>query len=105
EAIGQGGLAEQGPVVRDANGLPMIRPPADWTGLVVQRFVLPARAESGPVSSGVPVVFSSTSGSGERRYKSGAYTRHLVTGPFIDTYESTFERDRAEWNGTTGESI
>lgn len=98
-------IAEYGPLVLDGNGKPAIRLPADWGGLTVQRFQLPTNAESGPMFTGDPIVFISTGGAGKRWYKSGIYVRALATGPFIDTYSATFERDRAEWKGEGGESI
>ena len=94
----KGRIGEYGAVVRDDGG-PLIRLPADWAGLTVQRFVLPDNAESGPMFSGMPGLFVSTRGSGKRWYKSGVYVRELLTGPFVDTYSATFERDRAQWRG------
>ena len=100
----KGRIGEFGAVVRDDGG-PLIRLPADWAGLTVQRFLLPDNAESGPMFSGMPGLFVSTRGSGKRWYKSGVYVRELLTGPFVDTYSATFERDRAQWRGEAGESI
>ena len=101
---GSGRIGECGPVVMH-NGKPCIQLPADWTGPTIQRFAIPANAESGPMFCGAPVLFLSTGGKGTRWYRSGAYTKELLSGPFIDTYGSTFERDRARWRGEPGESI
>jgi AraC family transcriptional regulator len=101
----RGRIAEAGPVLRGANGSPLINLTDDWEGPIAQRFVIPGDAESGPMYTGVPVLFVSSSGAGKRWYRHGVYVRELETGPFIDTYSGSYERDHARWKGQTGKSI
>jgi AraC family transcriptional regulator len=101
----RGRIAETGPVLRGANGLPLINLPDDWEGPIAQRFVIPSDAESGPMYTGIPALFVSSSGAGKRWYRSGASIRELETGPYIDTYSATYERDHARWKGQAGKSI
>ena len=44
----RGRIAEAGPVLRGANGSPLINLPDDWEGPIAQRFVIPGDAPPTP---------------------------------------------------------
>jgi AraC family transcriptional regulator len=98
-------LAGHSAMVCGPDGQPVLRCPADWTGPPVARYVTPADAECGPQCTTVPTLFAGRSGTGRRRYRSGARVLDLSTGPQIDMYGAGYERDHARWSGTGGDSV
>lgn len=86
------------------DGEPVLRHPVDWKGLILERKVIPARAECGPQYSGMPVVIAASQHPpGRRWYRCNGTTREIpMIAPGVDLLSANYERDYGRWECEPG---
>ncbi|PPC74003.1 hypothetical protein C4K68_28205 [Pokkaliibacter plantistimulans] len=88
------------------DGKPLLQCPEDWTGIAVERKVVPDVADCGAQYTGEPVIVFPISGGGYRWYRSGSITHEVFSElPNFLIYGKNYERDHGRWEGLSGESI
>ena len=86
-----------------SDGLPLLRLPADWKGILIEESFIPAKIESGPQYTGMPMLSVGLSGAGQCWMRSGKRTLEVINGPpTFNILSSSFERDSARRNGKAG---
>lgn len=91
------------PCVLGPDGQPALRCPPDWKGPIMERLVIPIRAECGPQFTGMPVVFASRYSPGRRWFRLNGRTREIpLVAPGVDLLGSTYERDHERWDCAPG---
>lgn len=89
--------------VLGADGLPLLRVPADWKGPVVERLAIPTQGECGPQFTGMPVICTSKRAPGRRWYKCCTSVNEIPVPPNgIDTLSSSYERAYERWECEPG---
>lgn len=90
----------------DADGQPVLALPANWDGLKLGVFPLPAVERRGPSHTPYPVLVMALQGRGRRWYRHGLHTVELTAAPeMLDLYGGRYERDRARWDGQPGMTV
>ena len=90
----------------NSDGQPLLVLPADWGGLPLGVFPIPASEERGPAHTPHPMLVMALAGRGRRWYRHGVHTVELsIDSQQIDLLGSRYEREVARWEAAEGLTV